>query len=592
MKKTLKYIGLAVLITIKANKYKTILWILFIMISSIITISTSVIQKNLIDNILKSLNKEVSYVYFWLVISIVLPIILKISDNVKYLIHWEMAVEADEEVIKRSMDKISKMKLITFDSSKEYNKIKNIIGYDFSLFSVNSSLFEILGSFINTIGCFIILYTYNIYLIPLTLVLFFLIAVINNLIATIDNTKEIEYRKIDKYKEYYKSILISKNTAKEVRMFNSHNYFLKLWKYKFDELKNLVVRTNWKSFKFSTFANLISIISFSFFIFICARDAWNNTISIGSFILFTATYGILQNSIDNIVYQLKSISKTTHNYDNYNYFISNIPNQRLENKIFLNNSNGINIRFENVSFKYNESDKKILSDISFEIKSGEKIALVGLNGAGKSTLIRLITGLYECSSGNIYINDENIQNFSQDSLYKLYNVVFQDYSHFYLTLRDNISLSNLSDRQNEEKLDRAISIGGVEDFFYKFKHGFDTQIGRIYEDDGVDLSGGEWQKVAISRSFFEERNIFIFDEPVASLDPYSEYMLMDNIIKHTSNNTVIIISHRLSCAPLVDKVLYLDEGKIIEQGNHNELINIDGKYAELFKLQSKMYKKE
>ncbi len=241
------------------------------------------------------------------------------------------------------------------------------------------------------------------------------------------------------------------------------------------------------------------------------------------------------------------------------------------------------IKFENVSFKYPGTEKYVLKNINLEISPYKKIAFVGYNGAGKTTLTNLLLRLYDVTEGAITIGGVNIKEWDIKSYHKNFAAVFQDFSLFGATLGENVSMDDCPEKEKVEEAIRAA------DFDRKLPNGTDSILLREFDDDGVSLSGGEAQKIAIARAFYKECPFAILDEPSANLDPVAEYALNQSMTKAANDKTVLFISHRLSTTVMADEIYMLENGQIIEHGSHEKLMELDGKYAYMFRLQADKY---
>jgi len=250
---------------------------------------------------------------------------------------------------------------------------------------------------------------------------------------------------------------------------------------------------------------------------------------------------------------------------------------------------GPSLKFENVTFSYPRSDKKVIKNLSLEIESGEKIAIVGHNGAGKTTLVKLICKFYQTLEGKILINDENILEIKSESLYKNLGTLFQDFNQYHsLSVKENIVIGNIDDI-DETKIRVAAQTADAIDFIEEYPNKFETLLSERYKG-GVRPSTGQWQKIGLARFFYRNSPLVIFDEPTASIDPDSEYNIFSKIYDFFEDKTVIIISHRFSTVRNANRIIVLDDGEIVEQGTHEELIKLGGKYANSFKLQAEGYK--
>jgi len=246
------------------------------------------------------------------------------------------------------------------------------------------------------------------------------------------------------------------------------------------------------------------------------------------------------------------------------------------------------IELKNVSFAYRPGDANVINDVSLSIVPGEKIALVGYNGAGKTTLIKLIMRLYDPTAGAIYADGEDIRDYKVWDYRNSIGTVFQDFMIFAATVKENV-IQDLPENADTQRVEWALRHSGFADRLATLEHGLDTELTSEFAQDGVNLSGGESQKLAISRVFYKDAGLIILDEPSSALDPIAEYQLNHSMLKAAENKTVIFISHRLSTTRLADKIYMLENGRIVEQGTHDELLAHNGKYAAMWRAQAGQY---
>ncbi len=258
----------------------------------------------------------------------------------------------------------------------------------------------------------------------------------------------------------------------------------------------------------------------------------------------------------------------------------------VEGKHLPETVSGIELR--NVSFAYNEEDGYILHNINMKIEPYSKIAIVGFNGAGKTTLIKLIMRLYDPNEGEILLNGVNIKEYDLGEYRTKIGTVFQDFKIFAATVKENVVL-DLADDADEQKVETAIEKSGFSERLGTLANGLETPLTTEFEEQGVNLSGGEGQKLAVARAFYKEANLIILDEPSSALDPISEYHLNQSMLTAAQHKSVVFISHRLSTTRLADRIYMLENGQIIEEGSHNELLERKGKYAQMWKAQAGQY---
>ncbi|MEO0491723.1 MAG: ABC transporter ATP-binding protein, partial [Cyanobacteria bacterium J06659_2] len=247
------------------------------------------------------------------------------------------------------------------------------------------------------------------------------------------------------------------------------------------------------------------------------------------------------------------------------------------------------LRFENVSFTYPGSTKASLSHVSFHLKPGKKLAIVGENGSGKTTLIKLLTRLYQPTHGRILLDGRDLNTWDTDVLRQRIGVIFQDFTRYQFKVGENIGVGDVGAFDARDRWQSAAQKGTAMPLVESLPDGFETQLGRWFRD-GQELSGGQWQKIALSRAFMRtDADILVLDEPTAAMDAEAEVKLFDHFRTVTQHQMAILISHRFSTVRMADQIIVLSGGTLIEQGTHDELLNQNGRYARLFKLQAAGY---
>ena len=300
----------------------------------------------------------------------------------------------------------------------------------------------------------------------------------------------------------------------------------------------------------------------------------------------------LYNSSNKFINSLYNFSFRFPTFQNHSLYIDKLrtfldTENEMPDDGTLEVPNGGDIELKDVEFTYNGNEKPTINGISMSIKKGEKIALVGYNGAGKTTLIKLILRLYDPTKGEISFGDNNLKEYPLKNYREKFGVLFQDFEIVAASIAQNISMSD--EDFDREKADAVLKKVAFSEKFQSLPDGYETQLTKEFSDNGVNLSGGEAQKLALARVLYSSADVIILDEPSSALDPIAEYELNKAVTELSGDKTVIIISHRLSTTRFVDKIYMLESGKIIEQGDHNALLRQKGKYAEMFKAQAEKY---
>ena len=452
-------------------------------------------------------------------------------------------------------------------------------------------------SIIFIIGCGIVLQ------VSIWLILIIVFLAIIKLLLTSYNTKKEKTNFYDKTPGLWRKINYTNNISrnltigKDLRIYEMDKFINYERQKTIDDYMSLYKKEEIRSNIINVILNILHICDeialYSFMIY----EVINNNLSIADFTFIISSIRTISRSLNIIIYNFSNNLSHSLQVNDYRKFLMidlfpNLPiNQSLVNNIELNKDSGIDIEFKNVSYSYYMQEDTALNNISFKISKGEKVALVGNNGAGKTTLIKLICGFYHPTKGEILINGINIKNIDRDCLIKLVAPVFQDTNHYAVSIRENIAMES-ADAIDENKIINAIKLVGLEEKINILENGLDTVITRDMDENGVELSGGENQKLAIARAIYKDAPLIILDEPTSALDPLAEYNLYMNLNSIINNHTAIFISHRLSSTRFCDRILFLKDGELIEMGTHNQLMNSDSEYKKLFDMQAEYYKEE
>lgn len=485
------------------------------------------------------------------------------------------------------MKKTSRMDLAFFDSANMSDKVRHTRSNFGIITQMTWLVFDIISSFINVIATFIIVCSYKWWLGITSLILLIPFFVYNKKYTERRLKMEKEQLRDNRKMDYYQNACFNNDVQFEIKLNNIGRYLVQKYK---DIWKN-IYRINKKEYIRNNIINMLIMfinISSEFLVLtFSVFDVVNQKIGIGDLQYNLSMTSRLRTQAQTLVDTINQFLENNTRLIELREFMNLQP--KVEKSGTLKPSNNPRIEFCNVSFRYPNTEQYVLKDCSFTIEPHEKVGLIGLNGAGKSTIFKLMFRFYDPQEGCIKLDGVDLKEYDIYAVRKVFGVLFQDYVTYCLPLREIIALSDFDERFNDEKLKKACDISGVSAIIKDWEQGFDSVLGRYYADNGKDLSGGQWQLVGLARAYFKDSEYMILDEPSAALDPISEDRIFEQLYHLSEGKTSVTISHRLSNTTLADKILVIDDGHIIEQGSHSELLKKNGKYAKLFNLQASKY---
>jgi ATP-binding cassette subfamily B protein len=389
-----------------------------------------------------------------------------------------------------------------------------------------------------------------------------------------------------RHQNYLGSLLTSDTLVKEVRLFGFERYLLQGWQAYYGKFRAQFVsllrrRSAWGLTATLGSALLIAIATLS-----VLRRAAQGTITVGDFSLFVGGIVQIQSQFTGLLNSVTGIYESLLYMRNLFEFLE-LPSRNLdEGEDWRGPINSI--EFERVSFRYPLTDRDVLSGVSFSVNRGQALALVGENGAGKTTVVKLVTRLFEPTAGRILLNGMDARRFSPRSVQREMSIIFQDFGQYQMTARENIALSRTDKLHEDASIERAGEKSGAVEVVNDLPERYETMLGRLFPG-GRQLSGGQWQRLALARLYFRPASVQIFDEPTAALDALAEAAMIDRLREHGRDRITLLISHRFSTVRLAERIVVLHEGSVVESGSHEELLAQRGVYAKLFQLQARGY---
>ncbi|WP_417859804.1 ABC transporter ATP-binding protein [Winogradskyella sediminis] len=388
--------------------------------------------------------------------------------------------------------------------------------------------------------------------------------------------------------DYLRFIGANDKTAKEIKLFGLTDFVVDRFKNLSEEYyqlnKTLSIKRSALGFLFNV---LGSLSYYGAYVFIIYR-VLSGAITLGELTFLSGSFNRLMRNLQDFFSKFTRISESALYLKDYFDFIDISVKPKTQEDLPLPQHIKTGFEFKNVHFAYPNSDNEILKGINFELKAGEKLAFVGQNGAGKTTLIKVLLRFYEPTSGEILLDGVNINRFNLAEYQEFFGVIFQDFFRYEFTVRENIAIGNIDELDNQSKIENAAELSLANDVVAELKQGYNQQLGKRFSN-GQELSGGQWQKVALARAYMKSAEVMILDEPTSALDARAESDVFGRFIGLTEGKTSIIISHRFSTVRQADRILVLENGKVLEIGTHEELMKNEALYAELFTLQAEGY---
>ncbi len=389
--------------------------------------------------------------------------------------------------------------------------------------------------------------------------------------------------------DYMRVIGASDVTAKEVKLFGLADFISRTFSTIANKYYQSVKKLTIKRSIWGAIFNIIGVIAYyGAFVFIVLK-AVVSLVTIGELTFLAGSFNKLRNQLQVMFTRFSNITESAMYLHDYFEFIdmefidqSNFQQLPVPAEIVTG------IKFQNVTFSYPNGHIPVFNGLSFDLRKGEKLALVGENGSGKTTLIKLLLRLYEPTSGCILLDGVDIRHYEKEEYQKLFGAIFQDFVKYYLTTRINIAVGNIENVGNDKKIEEAAELSLADEVVKDLLNGYDQELGKRFKK-GAELSGGQWQKIALARAYMSEAPIIILDEPTSALDARAEYEVFQRFIGLTKGRTSIIISHRFSTVRMADRILVLNNGEVLELGTHEELMENGNLYSELFELQAEGY---
>ncbi|MBQ7107606.1 MAG: ABC transporter ATP-binding protein [Clostridia bacterium] len=572
---------------------------LIALLTGILPVVTAWVASELINILADAYNAAVSGspIEFSKIISLLIAQFLCIISN-SFLSHLNsLIVRISGEMVANHvkvimMEKSNLLDLQSFDKPEFYERLENaqreagmrpvqIINATFNTVSTAISVVSFIGILISAS--------------PLAVPLILVLALPAGIVAYKYRKKTFNYirwnSKDRREMAYYSGLITNKDLIKEIRIFGLSDLFVNRYKETFKRyfkgLKKIYVKEGF----LNMLVSMLSALSHCALFLYVAWQVWLGKIKVGNYSLYTGALNSITSGINSLISLTSTIYEGTLFIDNLIVFMEEKPTILTGDKKISKIKRHVphEIEFRNLSFKYPGTERYIIKNLNVTIKAGDTVALVGVNGAGKTTLIKLITRLYDPTEGEILLDGINLKEYDPEELYDIYGIIFQDFGKYAVTVSENIAFGEVNNDADKEKIKLAAEQSNATEFISRLPKGYDTPLMRYFEEDGIELSIGQWQKLSVARAFYSDSDILILDEPTASLDAIAEQEIYDQFDSLRKDKTTIFVSHRLSSATTADVIFVLDNGELVECGPHSELMKNKGVYYKLFTTQAGRY---
>ncbi len=488
------------------------------------------------------------------------------------------------------IDKVSTFDLASFEDASTVGMIDRVF---------NRCLFRIqfyFESIVATIATIIELLL-SVFIFTTSSPLLAILIIVANIIPLITNIKYSEgvfnlHRADDEVKRkfrYTSEIFLSRESLPELKLYQGFNYLKTRLKEIYKDFSANQLKVERKFQIINGMAEFLPILSIFIFTLVIVRDLDQGTISAGHFVFMVTNILVFSGAILRLRLKMSRIISDVpfiqHIIEFYEYEPGiKFPNIKSSEEALLQKKlQKPTISIENVSFSYPGSNSTVLNNINLELEFGKNVALIGPNGAGKSTLVKLLLRIYDPTDGRILINGIDIRKLPEEVLYSLFSTLFQNFAKLHLTIKNNLEIAAGEDINREDAI-KFLKFASIWDHIKDLPKDIDQQLGPEYKD-GTDFSGGQWQRLAIARAYAKRSPILILDEPTSAVDVKSEMEIFDRLNNQLKDNTLIFISHRFSTIKDAERIIVLKKGKIVEDGNHKELMRANGLYSDLYNLQ-------
>lgn len=571
-----------------ASPRHSFLYALTSLLSSGLPAANLYIGKLLLDEVARAVQGGATYsaLLALLGVQVALGVLGTLLSTVQNASQQLLGDSLQHSVTRRILDKASGLSVESFENAETYDKLQQAyreVGT--RPLGVATQLVSLAGAAVTLISVGALMARLGFWVLPLVLLASLPGVWVSNKFG-VENYRMLRWQTHDaRVQNYLGSLLTSDQLVKEVRLFGFEPYLLRRWRDYYlgfrRQLEDIIRRRSAWGFA----ASLASALLIGLASALILRRAANGQITVGDFSVFVLGIAQVQGTVAGLLNGVSGIYQNLLYMRNLFDFLE-LPDRDLGAGEEWRGPIET-IEFREVGFRYPLTDRDVLRGVNFTVRRGEALAIVGENGAGKTTLVKLLTRLFEPTSGQILLNGQDATRFSPRSVQREMSIIFQDFGQYQMSARENVALSEVNRLEDAPGVQGAVDRAGAA-FVETLPEGLETPLGRLFQG-GRQLSGGQWQRLALARLYFREASVLVFDEPTAALDARAEFETMEALRAQARDRITLLISHRFSTVRLADQIIVLEGGKIVESGSHAALLAQGGRYAALYELQARGY---
>ncbi|MEW4305601.1 ABC transporter ATP-binding protein [Rossellomorea marisflavi] len=576
----------------KYTKFELSTLLVLQIISGLAPLALLSITQKLVNGVVNLISdgEGVKNVIILFLLQIFIVYVLYVFQHLNIILDKKVKNVIGEKVSETIFDKSNKIPFIHFENPETQNFLQRISSSQSQLLSSILESSELLKNIISVVSVLGFLVSKHWSFI----VILFLGMVPLLLVEMVFGKKRYELVKFltptGRMESYIGNLLTERDSIKEVRLFALFKYLTKKWRSNYRSYVGQELKVTVQNSKFGLLAEFFLILTYTATGILVIYFITIGRFMVGSFVAILQAIQTIQDQLSACTRNLSALYENALFIEDYRSFLSLDEERQMTNEQALS-SPVEKVEVKNLSFTYPTFDKPVLHDISFDISKGKKMAIIGSNGSGKTTLMKCLAGLFSPTKGEILVNGLNLESIPKGHYQDRVSILFQDFQKYSFTAKENIGFGRIDKIDDQDHIINSSKVSGMHDYIGELNGRYDAMLGRLFEG-GQDLSGGQWQKIGLARALFRSGDFLILDEPTSSLDPISEVNIIKKLLNDAKDESILFVTHRLNFTHLLDEIIVMKEGSIIERGTHDELMDRGGEYFDLYHAQLMLNQRE